>query len=131
MDKPVHVARRELEAELIAAGVEDLPPPDAHLIRACKRVKVQAVGTGADGETILKAGPVLVDPRFYVRPLSQNQQVPSCCRNVENHEFSAWYSSPADAAKGVPDVYILHCQCGRVHRNFMLGGGTRPFWEIR
>lgn len=93
--------------------------PDAHLIEACVRVA-------------LKDCPARIDPRFYERSLEHNQQVASCCRNpLENADISAWYSSAEDEAKGVPDIYIFHCTCGRVHRRFMVGGGKRPFWEIR
>ena len=70
-------------------------------------------------------------PLKWIEDLEHNQQISSCCRHPENHEVSAWYSSAADRAKGIPDIYKFHCTCGRVHTRFMLGGGARPFWEIR
>lgn len=70
-------------------------------------------------------------PAKFIEALEHNQQIASCCRHPENHEISAWYSSPADKAKGVPDIYKFHCPCGRDHTRFMVGGGKRPFWEIR
>jgi hypothetical protein len=67
-------------------------------------------------------------PDKYLEVLEQNQQIASCCRHPENHDISAWKSSPKEEA---PDVYILHCTCGRQHRRFCVGGGDdRPVWEI-
>jgi hypothetical protein len=68
--------------------------------------------------------------RFYTE-LEQNQQIASCCRHPENHDIEAWYSDAVHKEKGIPDIYILHCQCGRRHRRLMCGGGERPFWDIR
>lgn len=113
-----HDIRRVHEAELRASGVAvaDLPPPDQHLRRASPRVKVKEVAPG-----VLMAGPVRIPPKFYEPRRDTNQPVPECCRHHENHDFSAWYSMAADEAIGVPDVYIFHCNCGRVHRRFMVG----------
>jgi hypothetical protein len=94
-----------------------LVKPDAHLIEACPQVPVAKC-------------PARV-PQKFIEALEHNQRIASCCRHPENHDISAWYSSEADRAKGVPDIYVFHCTCGRVHRRFMLGGGKRPFWEIR
>ena len=70
-------------------------------------------------------------PVKYFEALEQNQQIAHCCRHPENHEIEAWYSSEADRDKGVPDIYIMHCTCGRQHRRFCVGGGdTRPKWEV-
>src|SRR5687768_8316759 len=109
-----------------------LPALETHLRQACKRVKVEEIAPG-----VLMAGPVRI-PGKFAEALEQNQQIASCCRHPENHDFSAWYSSAADEALGLPDIYIFHCTCGRVHRRFMVGGsnpetrvGMRPFWEIR
>lgn len=113
---------------------------------ACPRVKVKnpALGVWTAGGARL--------PLKYAESLEQNQQIASCCRHPENHEISAWYSSDEDKAKGVPDIYIFHCQCGRDHRRFCVGGNPRlkdgsvdyaalhkmgreeekrPFWTIR
>ena len=70
-------------------------------------------------------------PVKYIEALEQNQQIASCCRHPENHEIEALFSSEADRDKGIPDIYIFHCTCGRKHRRFCVGGGKRPFWEIR
>lgn len=87
---------------------------------------------------VAKLGP-LVPPR-WIEALEQNQLISSCCRHPENHEIEAWYSSDADKERGVPDIYVFHCTCGRKHRRFCVGGspgsgaGTvewRPVWEVR
>jgi hypothetical protein len=98
--------------------------PDTHLIEACVRVPVARC-------------PARIPARM-LEPMEHNQQIASCCRHPENHDISAWYTSAEDAAKGIPDVYVFHCTCGRVHRQFHVGGsdratgnGMRPFWEIR
>lgn len=120
------------EADLEKRAALGLPALETHLRPACKRVKVEEVAPG-----VMMAGPVRI-PQKFIEALEQNQQIASCCRHPENHDFSAWYSSAADQALGVPDVYLFHCTCGRVHRRFMVGGsdparriGMRPFWEIR
>ena len=76
--------------------------------QACPRIKAKAVW------------PLL--PAKYYQALEQNQLLASCCRHPENHDIEALYSSPEDAAKGVPDIYIFHCICGRQHRRFCMGG---------
>jgi hypothetical protein len=98
--------------------------PDEHLIEACARIPVARC-------------PVRV-PVKWIEALEHNQQISSCCRHPENHDISAWYSSPEDAAKGIPDIYIFHCTCGRSHRRFCVGGsnretgeGMRIAWEVR
>jgi hypothetical protein len=79
-------------------------------------------------------------PLKYLEALEQNQQIASCCRHPENHTIEAWYSSDEDKERGVPDIYILTCTCGRKHRRFCVGGSpgsgsgalleTRPFWQV-
>jgi hypothetical protein len=85
---------------------------------ACKRTKLK----------VLMANPALRPPlqRFVEGALEHNQQVRSCCRNTETHEIEAFFSSPTDEAKGIPDIYIIYCQCGRKHRTFCVGGSHRP-----
>ena len=91
----------------------------AHVI-ACRRVPVQDVRS------------LIPIDHPYREALEHNQQLASCCRNTESHEIEALYSSEADAEKGIPDIYIFHCTCGRLHRRFCVGGGEpRPFWERR
>ncbi len=78
-------------------------------------------------------------PVKYIEALEQNQKISSCCRHPENHELEAWYSSDEDRDKGIPDIYIFHCTCGRQHRRFCVGGNNpvtgekdrRPFWVVR
>jgi hypothetical protein len=89
----------------------------AHII-ACERIPVEKVKHFV--------------PDHYRENLEHNQKLASCCRDTENHEIEALYSSEADAKKGIPDIYIMHCSCGRKHRTFCVGGGdVRPFWESR
>jgi hypothetical protein len=105
-----------------------IPPGAGHRI-ACPRLPVERV------RRIVKL------PVEFIEALEQNQKLASCCRHPENHEIAAWYSSPEDAAKGIPDIYKFHCTCGRVHARFCVGGSRdpktgeithpRPFWEIR
>lgn len=80
-------------------------------------------------------------PVKYIQALEQNQLIASCCRHPENHEIEAFYSSDADRDRGVPDIYIFYCTCGRKHRRFCVGGSAgsgadaklemRPVWEVR
>ncbi len=79
-------------------------------------------------------------PTKYVEALEQNQQIATCCRHPENHDISAWFSSDVDRDRGVPDIYVFHCTCGRQHRRFCVGGSAgsganakpdvRPFWSV-
>lgn len=79
-------------------------------------------------------------PPKFIEALEQNQLIASCCRHPENHDIEAWYSSEADRDRGVPDIYIMICTCGRKHRRFCVGGSAgsgpeavqelRPFWEV-
>jgi hypothetical protein len=104
--------------------------PGTHIL-ACSRYPVRRL-MGYDAEGNLDPeSPRNRLPLRYVEMLEQNQQLASCCRHPENHDIEAWYSCEEDAAKGIPDIYILHCTCGRQHRRFCVGGGLRPFWEVR
>jgi len=98
--------------EITQRYISNEPPitnwPDTHLIEACVRVAVRDC-------------PARIPPRFLT-DLENNEKLATCCRTPADHDISAWYSCPDDQAKGVPDVYVLHCTCGRVHRRFMLGG---------
>jgi hypothetical protein len=80
---------------------------EGHIL-ACPRVKARLIQS-------------LMPPKWFAM-LEQNQQLASCCRHPEDHDIEAWYSSPDDAAKGIPDIYIFHCTCGRQHRRFIVGG---------
>jgi hypothetical protein len=69
-------------------------------------------------------------PAKYREALEHNQQIAHCCRHPENHEIEAWFSNAKDEAAGTPDIYILHCSCGRKHTRFCVGGGEeRPVWR--
>ena len=80
-------------------------------------------------------------PIRFIEALEHNQKLASCCRHPENHTLEAWFSSDDDRDRGVPDIYIFTCTCGRKHRRFCVGGsvgsgpeavpGTRPFWGTR
>lgn len=73
----------------------------------------------------------LIPPK-YIEALEQNQKIASCCRHPENHTLEAWYSCEAERDRGMPDIYIFTCTCGRKHHRFCVGGGdVRPFWEVR
>ncbi len=94
---------------------------------ACVRFPVAKLGT-------------LIPPK-YIEALEQNQLLSSCCRHPENHDSEAFYSSAEDEARGVPDIYVFHCTCGRKHRRFCVGGSAgsgpdaplemRPVWDVR
>jgi hypothetical protein len=92
-------------------------------VLACPRIKVPLV--------------MNMLPARYIEALEQNQKIASCCRHPEDHEIEAWYSTQEEAAKGIPDIYIFHCTCGRKHRRFCVGTGSkdnpevRAFWEVR
>lgn len=99
-------------------------PLDSRHILACQRVAVP--------------GLLHILPDKYVQNF-QNHPKP-CCKNPHNLEAEAWYSSPAEQAKGVPDLYKFHCSCGACHVRFCVGGDhpadpakkdIRPFWEVR
>jgi hypothetical protein len=100
-------------------------PLDSLHVLACPRVSVASV------QHLL--------PAKYIEAM-QNAPEP-CCREVPNLDIEAWYSGPADQAKGVPDIYKIHCKtCERCHVRFCVGGNhptdptkkdKRPFWERR
>jgi hypothetical protein len=95
---------------------------------ACPRVRVDSLPPG-------------LLPTKYVEALEQNQKIASCCRHPENHEIEAWFTSEEDRDRGIPDLYVFHCPCGRKHRRLCLGGSRgagpdapvehRPHWEVR
>jgi hypothetical protein len=104
--------------------------PGSHVL-ACARYPVRRL-MGYDAEGNLDPdSPNNHLPLRFVAALEQNQQIASCCRHPENHDIEAWYSSQEEEDKGIPDIYILHCSCGRRHARFMVGGGIRPFWDVR
>lgn len=83
-------------------------------IQVCPRIKVAKLSN--------------LIPTKYLEALERNQQIASCCRHPENHDIEAFKSHPDEK---VPDIYILHCVCGRQHKRFCVGGGdVRPFWEV-
>ena len=68
----------------------------------------------------------------------RHNQLEACCRRTDNKEIEALRSNSRQWA---PDIYIMHCTCGRQHRRFCVGGTgthpltgvehTRPSWECR
>jgi hypothetical protein len=102
------------------------PERAAHTV-ACPRVPVKNV--------------IGILPAKYITSLETNEGLALCCRAPRDHDIEAFYSSDADRDRGVPDIYVFHCGCGRKHRRFCVGGSAgsgpnaplerRPFWEIR
>lgn len=94
---------------------------------ACPKVRISALPDG------------LVPEKYFTAiELSPKPDVEACCRTIRKQgSIEAWYSSPADRARRVPDIYVLTCnECGRLHRRFCVGGSIgsgaypeyRPFW---
>lgn len=100
-------------------------------ILACKRHPVRKLMAYDANGNLARDSVRNLLPLKYVESLEQNQQLATCCRHPENHDIEARYSCVEEAIKGIPDIYILHCQCGRQHRRFCVGGGERPYWEVR
>jgi hypothetical protein len=84
-------------------------------VQACPRVRVRDL-------------PRDFLPRKYFEALEHNQKIASCCRHPENHDIEAKKSHRLEQA---PDIYILHCGCGRRHFRFCCGQTDpyRPFWD--
>lgn len=70
-------------------------------------------------------------PAKFLTQLEANEKLLDCCRKPRNHDIEAFYSSPADRDKCVPDIYVMHCGCGRKHRRLCVGDGARPKWEVK
>lgn len=95
-----------------------LATEESQQILACRRVKARTVWDRL--------------PRHYIEALEQNQMILSCCRHPEDHDVALWFTSRADADKGVPDIIKFYCTCGRVHRRVCVGSGdARPIWDAR
>jgi hypothetical protein len=70
-------------------------------------------------------------PSKYLTQLETNEKLEACCRRPIEHDIEAFYS-PLGERENVPDIYIMHCTCGRKHRRFCVGGGDqRPMWDSR
>jgi hypothetical protein len=103
-------------------------PLDSLHILACQRLPL---------ERVLRMAP---SARRFFEKLELHAPN-ECCRQVGNIEIEAWYSCETDRQKGIPDIYKLHCSCGRCHVSFCVGGSKnpvtgevthpRPFWEVR
>lgn len=108
-------------------------------IQACPRIPVRKLMAYDSEGRLDRNSPLNILPLKYVESLEQNQKIESCCRHPENHEIEARYSCVAEAIKGIPDIYILHCVCGRKHRRLCVGGNNpltgekeiRPRWYVR
>lgn len=95
---------------------------------ACGRIPIRKLARFDDDGNVISLG---IIPQRFLEQYEQNQQLAHCCRHPENHDIEAFYSCREEEEKGIPDVYILHCKCGRQHRRLMCGGGERPVWETR
>jgi len=103
-------------------------PLDSEHILACPRLPL---------ERVLRMCPSA--KRFHDRVVANAPN--ACCHEVSNIEIDAWFSKESVQQEGIPDVYKLHCSCGRCHVSFCVGGSTdpvskqvthpRPFWEVR
>jgi hypothetical protein len=103
-------------------------PLDSQHILACPRLPL---------DNIMRSHPSA--RRFFAK--LELHAPNECCRTSSNIEIEAWYSCPDDQARGIPDIYKLHCSCGRCHVSFCVGGSRdpvtkeithpRPFWEVR
>lgn len=103
-------------------------PLDSEHILACPRIPL---------ERALRLCPSV--QRFHDKVVANAPN--ECCHQVANIEIEAWYSCETDRQKGIPDIYKLHCSCGRCHVSFCVGGSKdpatkkithpRPFWEVR
>lgn len=112
-DNPYLIAQQPATVVVVAAAKTPGHLMPATRVLACKRIAVRKLGR-------------LIPPKF-LEALEHNQQIASCCRHPEEHDIEAFKSKPEETA---PDIYILHCRCGRAHRRFCVGGGDkRPFWE--
>jgi hypothetical protein len=114
-------------------------PPDSLHILACARIAVKRIRN------------VLWGKQKWFEQFATNNEpgFKDCCRDLNAHDIEAWYSCPADAAKGRPDIYKIYCNtCGRCHVKFCVGGDhplskkfdrqerpdlydLRPFWDVR
>jgi hypothetical protein len=101
-------------------------------IQACKRYPIRKLmAYDADGR-LNRDSPRNQLPLKYVEQYEQNQELHSCCRHPERGEIEARFSCVEAAVEGIPNIYIYHCGgCGRQHRRFCVGGGERPFWDVR
>jgi hypothetical protein len=82
-----------------------------------ERVACPVVPIENPAPNVYKACDALL-PLGWIEKLEQNQLIPSCCRHPENHSIGAFYSSAEDEDLGVPDIYLMFCPCGAVHRTF-------------
>lgn len=89
--------------------------------------------------------------RKWMAALEENQKLASCCRDPSSHYISAWSSTEEYREVGMQDwfaairqgftgslaelkaqaskpanIYVFHCQCGRDHRRFCVGGEESP-----
>jgi hypothetical protein len=120
-------------------------PLDSQHELACERIPVKkAVERG-----------YLAGKMKWIEQQQNNEGIRPCCRNpVEHADIEAWYSTPADKAKGIPDVYKIICrECTTdglptTHVKWCVGGNhplakrhtvqdrpelfdRRPFWKVR
>ncbi len=80
-------------------------------------------------------------PAKYLFALMENKEpIGVCCRQAVDHDIEAFWTSAENVEPERPDLYVLHCKCGRKHRRMMVGGAQgsgaidtnqRPFWEVK
>lgn len=131
MPKPVplgHAARqrREVTPE---DKIKQLGPWGARFGNVPKGTKVPETITQACPRVKVADFPPGHIPTKYFEALEHNQLIASCCRHPENHEIAAFKSHPDEK---MPDIYILYCTCGRLHRRYLasdVDDHPRPLWS--
>jgi hypothetical protein len=110
-------------------GEEVVRGPGTHIL-ACRRIAVRKLMAFDDDGNLVEGAQGNVLPDKFIRQYEQNQVLAHCCRHPENHDIAAWYSNVHHFLIRRPDIYILHCKCGRQHRRLMVGlRDERPTWE--
>jgi hypothetical protein len=104
--------------------------PGTHVL-ACHRIPVRKLMAYDANGNLDRNSPNNLLPLKFVERLEQDQKLAHCCRHPENHDIVAWYTCEAEEEQGTPDLYILHCTCGRQHRRLMCTLSERPYWESR
>ncbi len=62
-----------------------------------------------DDGNLIEGSPRNKLPEKYIYAFQQNQKLNTCCRHVENHHVSGWYSCEDNRRRGVVDVHIFYC----------------------
>lgn len=105
-----------IQVEARPGYIPNIEPEHANHFLACPRYPVAKL--------------LHILPEKYLTRLQDDDRLAECCRDAVKHDIEAWYSSAADRDKGIPDIYVMYCQCGREHRRFCVGGSHRPSLSI-